>query len=369
MMDQVIHMQQAEAEDHSAESEDKTARPCTERVIPPAVAAVEPRFVQAACTGHANGHAPTGGSCRPPTPDVKKADVFCPPRVPQPTPPRPTKGNDAVASPDVSTARPIENQNPTRTIRATGRRPAEDHSTGDPRSRSATPVSSRRLVAADSPRPRAGVLNSATYKAPTAAAHKMAATDQQARHEHQASTSTGGSEKLTAGLSPRVVHRASPRSQATQRPLPTPRKPSPSRIDPHTGGGSAAASPKIRQATPPNSARETTQPLSSREVMPPNSAREARDYRANHDVLRTSTKPPTLIMQELKRAFAAQRIANKQVHALSVKCQCLNLRFDVEVAPLDRLGSVHAVRARRIAGESWQYKAVCNRLLADIRIT
>lgn len=73
-------------------------------------------------------------------------------------------------------------------------------------------------------------------------------------------------------------------------------------------------------------------------------------------------------MQELQRVLTAQRIAFKQVSPLSLRCQWLTLKFDVEVAPLDRLGSIQAVRARRSAGEPWQYKDVCNRLLAELRI-
>lgn len=75
-----------------------------------------------------------------------------------------------------------------------------------------------------------------------------------------------------------------------------------------------------------------------------------------------------MIMQELQRVLGAQRIASKQVSPLTLRCQWLSLRFDVEVSPLDRLGSIHAVRSRRTAGETWQYKDVCNRLLAELRI-
>jgi len=101
----------------------------------------------------------------------------------------------------------------------------------------------------------------------------------------------------------------------------------------------------------------------------PHSAREARgDRRAAYDTIRTSGRRPHLIMQELHRVFAAQRIAFKQMSGMSVKCQWLNLRFELEVAPLDRLSSIHAVRARHVVGEPWQYKAVLSRILAELRI-
>lgn len=111
-------------------------------------------------------------------------------------------------------------------------------------------------------------------------------------------------------------------------------------------------------------------PLSARDAAAaPLSSREAReDRRAALDTLRTSSRPPRLIMQELQRVLNAQRVTCKQSSPLTLRCHWLTLKFDVEVAPLDRLGSIHAVRARRTAGEPWQYKDVCNRLLAELRI-
>merc|ERR1719245_1530479 len=101
----------------------------------------------------------------------------------------------------------------------------------------------------------------------------------------------------------------------------------------------------------------------------PLSAREARDIgRAAYDSLRSFSRPSRVIMQELHRVLAAQHITSKQVSALMLRCQCLGLKFDVEVAPLDRLGSIHEVRSRRTAGEPWQYKDVCRRLLTELRI-
>jgi len=123
----------------------------------------------------------------------------------------------------------------------------------------------------------------------------------------------------------------------------------------------------------PLSARDAPTPLSARDAMlgagQPLSAREAReDRRSAYDTLRTSSRPPRLIMQELQRVLAAQRIASRQVSPLMLRCQWLSLKFDVEVAALDRMGSIHAVRSRRTAGEPWQFKDVCNRLLAELRI-
>jgi hypothetical protein len=73
-------------------------------------------------------------------------------------------------------------------------------------------------------------------------------------------------------------------------------------------------------------------------------------------------------VQEIHRALAAQHIAFRQVSPLSVRCQRHAVRFNVEVACLDRLGSIHAVRFQRVAGELWQYKDICAKLLAEMRV-
>lgn len=87
------------------------------------------------------------------------------------------------------------------------------------------------------------------------------------------------------------------------------------------------------------------------------------------EILRTSTRPPRVILQELQRALAVQRIASRQISSCALRCQRLSVRFDLEVTPLDRLGSIHALRARRLAGEIWQYKDTCARLMTELRIT
>lgn len=111
---------------------------------------------------------------------------------------------------------------------------------------------------------------------------------------------------------------------------------------------------------------DATAPLSARDSAP----LAARDSfrRADFEILRTSSRSPRLIMQELQRVLGAQRIASKLASAMTLRCQTHTLKFDVEVSPLDRLGSIHAVRSRRTGGEAWQYKDVCNRLLAELRL-
>eukprot|EP00927_Polykrikos_kofoidii_P004837 TRINITY_DN11908_c0_g1_i1.p1 TRINITY_DN11908_c0_g1~~TRINITY_DN11908_c0_g1_i1.p1 ORF type:complete len:262 (-),score=19.68 TRINITY_DN11908_c0_g1_i1:394-1179(-) len=130
-------------------------------------------------------------------------------------------------------------------------------------------------------------------------------------------------------------------------------RPSSSRVTPTDSfdGASAGAT-----AAASLSARDASKHMSSPE-----------DRRAAYDTLKTIARPPRLIMQELQRALTAQRIATFQASPMTLRCQWLSLKFDVEIAPLDRSGTIHAVRSRRSAGEPWQFKDVCNRLLGELR--
>eukprot|EP00929_Paragymnodinium_shiwhaense_P116539 TRINITY_DN8616_c0_g1_i2.p1 TRINITY_DN8616_c0_g1~~TRINITY_DN8616_c0_g1_i2.p1 ORF type:complete len:1331 (-),score=160.48 TRINITY_DN8616_c0_g1_i2:156-4148(-) len=168
------------------------------------------------------------------------------------------------------------------------------------------------------------------------------------------------------------------RSQQPERPLSSRIGTLPTQGGTHVAAGASemdascnTSAPLTPREVPPLSARDGSpvQPLSARDAPMPLSAREAReDRRSAYDTLRTSSRPPRLIMQELQRVMAAQRIQVKQMSPLVLRCQWLTLKFDVEVAALDRMGAVHAVRSRRTAGEPWQFKDVCNRLLAELRI-
>lgn len=103
------------------------------------------------------------------------------------------------------------------------------------------------------------------------------------------------------------------------------------------------------------------------------SARDSRDEamrtcRGNFNVSCTSSKQPKQIMQEIHRSLTIQRVAYKQANAFLVKCQRQSLRFEMEISHLDHLESIFVVRFRRVTGDPSNYKDLCSKILADMKI-
>jgi len=73
-------------------------------------------------------------------------------------------------------------------------------------------------------------------------------------------------------------------------------------------------------------------------------------------------------MQEMHRALALQRVTYEQTSSFLVKCQRQGIRFDMEVSHLDHLESVYVVRFRRVAGDLVNYKELCSKILAEMKI-
>jgi hypothetical protein len=73
-------------------------------------------------------------------------------------------------------------------------------------------------------------------------------------------------------------------------------------------------------------------------------------------------------MQEIQRALTIQRVAFKQVSAYKTTCQKQAVRFEMEVSHLDHLESIYVVRFRRVAGEAAQYKDLCSKILAEMKV-
>lgn len=73
-------------------------------------------------------------------------------------------------------------------------------------------------------------------------------------------------------------------------------------------------------------------------------------------------------MQEIQRALTVQRVAFKQASAFKASCQKQSVRFEMEVSHLDHLESIYVVRFRRIAGELTQYKDLCSKILAEMKV-
>jgi len=139
----------------------------------------------------------------------------------------------------------------------------------------------------------------------------------------------------------------------------------------HSGGArSSSASPQLTLA--PGVSTHSGPPAHGYHDAPL-SAREARDEvmrtcRGNFNVSCTSSRAPKQIMQEMHRALALQRVTYEQTSSFLVKCQRQGIRFDMEVSHLDHLESVYVVRFRRVAGDLVNYKELCSKILAEMKI-
>lgn len=82
----------------------------------------------------------------------------------------------------------------------------------------------------------------------------------------------------------------------------------------------------------------------------------------------TSSKAPRQILQEIQRALTLHRVTFKPTSAFKVSCQKQSVRFEMEISHLDHLESVYVVRFRRVAGELLQYKDLCSKVLAEMKV-
>mmetsp|Transcript_21913 Transcript_21913/g.51218 ORF Transcript_21913/g.51218 Transcript_21913/m.51218 type:complete len:680 (+) Transcript_21913:59-2098(+) len=116
----------------------------------------------------------------------------------------------------------------------------------------------------------------------------------------------------------------------------------------------------------------TTQDAESANCSLPPSAEPPRDEirscRGAFNVSCTSSRSPRMILQEIQRACAVQRVAAKQASPYVVRCQKQSLRFEMEIANLDQLESIHVVRFRRLAGETGIFKELCAKIIAEMKI-
>lgn len=123
------------------------------------------------------------------------------------------------------------------------------------------------------------------------------------------------------------------------------------------GGRTSSASPEPYAQEGPQSARGASQ---QDEAM--------RTCRGAFNVSCTSSKAPRQILQEIQRALTLHRVTFKPTSAFKVSCQKQSVRFEMEISHLDHLESVYVVRFRRVAGELMQYKDLCSKVLAEMKV-
>mmetsp|Transcript_65315 Transcript_65315/g.121756 ORF Transcript_65315/g.121756 Transcript_65315/m.121756 type:complete len:743 (-) Transcript_65315:107-2335(-) len=131
----------------------------------------------------------------------------------------------------------------------------------------------------------------------------------------------------------------------------------------HSGSVQASLGSPRTSTTQDNEGGTTAQPPSARDTKD-----EMRSCRGAFNVSCTSSRSPRVILQEIQRALALNRVASKQASAYIVRCQKQSLRFEMEIANLDQLESIHVVRFRRLAGDTALFKDLCGKILADMKI-
>ena len=52
-----------------------------------------------------------------------------------------------------------------------------------------------------------------------------------------------------------------------------------------------------------------------------------------------------------------------------MRCQKNNVRFDMEIAHLDNLDCIYIVKFKRLAGETWAYKEISGKVLANMNLS
>ncbi|KAL7750248.1 hypothetical protein RI367_004421 [Sorochytrium milnesiophthora] len=93
---------------------------------------------------------------------------------------------------------------------------------------------------------------------------------------------------------------------------------------------------------------------------------EPRSLRYSFNVSTTSTKPVEEIMGAIVRALAELKI-EYEVNHFVITCCAEDVDFEVEVCKLSRL-SLNGVRLKRLGGNSWSYKKVCNDLVQKLEL-
>ncbi|KNE56314.1 CAMK/CAMKL protein kinase [Allomyces macrogynus ATCC 38327] len=97
----------------------------------------------------------------------------------------------------------------------------------------------------------------------------------------------------------------------------------------------------------------------------PGEAREVSSWFLN--VNTTSSKSPAEIIAEVKRVLAENKVAAAHDGGFVVECRVMDLVFEIEICKVPRL-ALFGLHFKRISGGIWNYKRMCNRLLAQMNL-
>eukprot|EP00128_Syssomonas_multiformis_P011327 Colp12_sorted_trinity150504_noHs@11955 len=94
---------------------------------------------------------------------------------------------------------------------------------------------------------------------------------------------------------------------------------------------------------------------------------EPRSLRFMFSVSTTSSKDAHELMEEIKRVVNLQNIQYEEKEPFLIQCQAPDVQFELEICKLPRL-SMNGIRMKRLGGNSWTYKKVCQELIEAINL-
>lgn len=99
--------------------------------------------------------------------------------------------------------------------------------------------------------------------------------------------------------------------------------------------------------------------------------KDVRVFRGLFNVSATSSKPPSVVLDEVMQQLRKKRIPFKKVEGSYIlKCDLpeKSLRFEVEICKLPRLEEVCFVNMKRIAGETFVWKDFCTQFFSSLQL-
>jgi len=129
---------------------------------------------------------------------------------------------------------------------------------------------------------------------------------------------------------------------------------------------SAAYAPASGKAAEPKQQRR---PASSRASSAPRSRGFYTGHNGAPNMTHASERPPLELMADACYALEAHSTALDLRSPFVARCERQGLVFEVEVASIDSTQTRFVVRFQHIAGDDWQFKQLCNRLLPSVRIS
>ncbi len=112
-----------------------------------------------------------------------------------------------------------------------------------------------------------------------------------------------------------------------------------------------------------------SQATEQRAYKPP-ADRDVESYNGAFNVETTSGMTPKQILSEVKDVLKRNSVRMKQTKPYALKCEEPNtaIRFEVEVCKLDKFEQLYVVHFKRLIGDTWVYKNVCQNLAGMMKL-